>query len=65
VSGNVDASNFWRWDPAEVGYVGVLTTVPSRARVSEPDTMVLLALGLVIVGWTAKRSAATRSRDAA
>jgi hypothetical protein len=65
VSGEVDGSWFSRFDPAEVGYVGALTTLPSYSRVPEPDTFALLALGLGIAGWMAKRGAASRRRDAA
>ncbi len=66
VSGSVDASSWlWAFDPGKVGYVGALTTIPTYSRVPEPDTFALLALGLGIAGWMARRGAASRRRDAA
>ena len=65
VSGSVDAAS-WLWflDPGKVGYVGAMTTLPTHSRVPEPDTFALLALGLGVAGWIAKRGAAARRPQA-
>ena len=56
VSGTVTASDFARFDGGSVGYVGVLATSRSiAAPVPEPETYAMLALGLAIVGFTAKK----------
>ena len=56
VSGNVTASDFSRFSGGTVGYVGVLATSRSiAAPVPEPETYAMLALGLAIVGFTARK----------
>jgi PEP-CTERM motif len=53
VSGAVTGS--WSWAP--VGYAGALvTTRDVAAPVPEPETYAMLALGLAVVGWSARRS---------
>jgi hypothetical protein len=57
VSGTVTAGDFERYDGGSVGYVGVLATNRSvAAPVPEPETYAMLALGLAMVGWAAKRA---------
>lgn len=55
VSGDVTSQ--WRESVGSVGYFGLLATTRSSiaAPVPEPETYAMLALGLVIVGWSAKR----------
>ena len=68
VSGSVTSNAFARYDDGgSVGYVGVLSTVRSNlaAPVPEPETYAMLALGLAVVGWAAKRGAAARRREQA
>ena len=45
-----DVTRFW-FDSGSVGYVGAMVAAP----VPEPETYAMLALGLAIVGFTAKR----------
>ena len=57
ISGTVSAGDFERYDGGSVGYVGVLATNRSvAAPVPEPETYAMLALGLAVVGWAAKRA---------
>ena len=61
VSGNVTASDFSRYSDGTVGYVGVMATSRSMAApVPEPETYAMLALGLAIVGFTAKKKRGTQ-----
>jgi hypothetical protein len=57
VSGIVTAGDLARYDGGSVGYVGVLATNRSSvaAPVPEPETYAMLALGLAVVGWAARR----------
>lgn len=52
-----DVTNPWRHDVGAVGYSGLLATTRSgfAAPVPEPETYAMLALGLGVVGWSAKR----------
>jgi hypothetical protein len=61
VSGSV--SGYSSYGSGPVGYVGLLATSRSSvaAPVPEPETYVMLALGLAMVGWTLKRRAAQQS----
>lgn len=62
VSGNVSAADFSRYSDGAVGYVGVMATSRSiAAPVPEPETYAMLALGLAIVGFTAKKKRSTQS----
>lgn len=51
-----DVTNPWKFDVGSVGYAGLLATTRSfAAPVPEPETYAMLALGLAVVGWSAKR----------
>ena len=53
VSGEV--SSWGTYSSGSVGYSGLLATTRSSIGVPEPETHALLALGLAMVGWAAKR----------
>jgi PEP-CTERM motif len=57
VGGSV-TSNGSDWPSWGVGYgVGVATRSPTVTPVPEPQTLAMLALGLAVVGWGARRKA--------
>jgi hypothetical protein len=60
VSGSVTATDFSRYGDGKVGYIGVLATNGSiAAPVPEPETYAMLALGLAIVGFAARKRRGT------
>jgi hypothetical protein len=60
VSGNVTTDDFSRYSDGTVGYVGVMATNRSMA-VPEPATYAMVALGLAIVGFTARKRRDTQA----